>query len=293
MTAILTLVASDPARTDRALTSRHFQMLGLAAPSRWLADGRAAEISLPTPPRVDEWASWQALLADDRIDCFCTPAADRRKRLLVADMDATIVTTETLDELARHAGLYEHISAITERAMRGDLDFHAAIRERVALLKDLAQTALDTTLAETELTSGAEILVKTMAAHGAICVLVSGGFTLFTEPVAARAGFHHHHGNRLEMTDGRLTGIVQDPILDKDAKRAFLGDYQTKLGLTEAQTMAIGDGANDLPMLQAAGLGIGFHPKPLVRQAMRNNIIHGDLTAALYAQGFSGNEFVI
>ncbi len=291
MTYILTLVASAPG----TLTPRHMtgiaERLDVAADAAWLAKGKAACIALDKrPPRVDIERLW-AHCADDRIDLFITPERNRRKQLLLADMDATIVTTETLDELAVHAGLQDEIPAITARAMRGELDFKDALRERVALLKDLPHDALGETLRRTVLSDGAAVFVRTMAAAGALCVLVSGGFTIFTGAVADQAGFHLHHGNVLGIRGGKLTGFVEDPILDKTAKLDYLKHYRGKLNISLDGTLAIGDGANDLPMLQEAGLGIGYRPKPLVRAHIDNCIFYGDLTAALYAQGFRAEEF--
>lgn len=231
------------------------------------------------------------MLAEDRIDVFLTKAAGRRKKLLIADMDSTIVTGETLDDLAEFAGIKDQIAAITTRAMEGEIDFHDALRERVALLKGLDIAALDKTLADIQLSPGAETFVQTMAMHGAHCVLVSGGFTFFTGNIAEKAGFHAHHGNVLDIDGDVLAGTVSDPILDKDSKVHFLKKYVQDQNISEENVLAIGDGANDIPMLQTAGLGIGYHPKHAVQEKISNLIIHGDLTAALYAQGYSQQEF--
>ena len=174
--------------------------------------------------------------------------------------------------------------------MRGELDFPQALRERVALLRGLPESAVQKTLAETELNPGAAAFVQVMKKNGATCVLVSGGFTLFTGAFAQKAGFDRHHGNLLQLEEGVLTGKVGEPILDKDSKVAFLQQYRDELGLKPEDVLAIGDGANDLPMLQMAGLGIGYHPKPLLEESLDNCIIHGDLTAALYAQGYTEQD---
>lgn len=230
------------------------------------------------------------------IDFFITDEKNRRKRLLLADMDSTIVAEETLDELAGHAGIKDKIASITARAMNGELDFHAALHERVGLLKDLSETALHKTLEHTTLNPGAEILVQTMKTHGAKCVLVSGGFTFFTDAIARLTGFHHHHGNVLGVENLKLTGLVVGDVLDKYAKVQNLDFYLQQSELTTQQSMTIGDGANDLPMLlkaqEAGGLGIGYHAKENVARELINNIRHGDLTAALYAQGYKQSEFV-
>ena len=257
---------------------------------KWLNPHRACEIRVDDKPLPDQWAALQALLAPDRIDCFVTRAENRRKKLMIADMDATIVTSETLDELADHAGLKDKISAITKRAMAGELDFESALRERVSMLKDLRRDVLHKTLDTTELSEGAETLVRVMSANGATCVLVSGGFTFFTRVIAQRAGFHFHHGNTLDIIDDNLTGLVSGPILGKEAKLNYLREYALSKNLTDSDVFAIGDGANDLPMLMAAGLGVGYYPKPLVRENLDNNILYSDLTAALYIQGYTVEE---
>jgi len=294
MSFVLTLAASEKPLTPAhlAVLQRYAESQGLSPGAwQWLAPHRAAAMEMASrPARAQMESIWDSLRAD-RIDVFITPAGNRRRKLLLADMDATIVTTETLDELAAEAGVGEKISAITARAMRGEIEFRDALRERVAALKGLPATAMKTVLDKTKLSPGAQTLIRTMAHHGALCVLVSGGFTFFTEAAARQCGFHRHHGNILDIKNGKLAGTVADPLLDKDAKRGFLADYAAKNGLSLADTMAIGDGANDLPMLEAAGLGIGWRPKPLLRESLDNCILYGDLTAALYAQGYREEEF--
>jgi phosphoserine phosphatase len=201
-------------------------------------------------------------------------------------MDSTIVAGETLDELASHAGIRDKIAPITARAMRGELDFESALRERVSLLEGMDAAALEKTSARIKLNPGAGIFVQFMRSKGAKCILVSGGFTYFTDAFAKYAGFDDHHGNMLQIKDGKLTGQLEGEILDKNKKLSLLETYRQSLNLKIDETMAIGDGANDLPMLQKSGLGIGYKPKPLLLEALPNCIIHGDLTAALYAQGF-------
>ncbi len=257
---------------------------------KWLNPHKAVEISVGDKPLPAQWQKLKELLAPDRIDVFVTAAENRRKKLMIADMDATIVTSETLDELAAHAGLKDRISAITQRAMAGELDFETALRERISMLKDLRREVLQETLETTELSAGADTLVKVMAANGATCVLVSGGFTFFTKVIAERAGFHFHHGNHLHIENDVLSGTVTPPILGKEAKLSYLLDYADKKGLTAQDAFAIGDGANDLPMLEAAGLGVGYRPKPLVLKAIDNCILYSDLTAALYIQGYTLDE---
>jgi phosphoserine phosphatase len=219
------------------------------------------------------------------------PAAGRRKRLLIADMDSTIIGCECIDELADMAGIKPKVAAITERAMRGELDFPAALRERVALLKGLPLEAVARVYAErVRLNKGAKSLTATMRAHGAHTLLVSGGFTYFTSRVAEDAGFEHNQGNRL-LDDGKtLTGEVGEPILGREAKLIALEDAVTRYGFSFADTLAVGDGANDLDMIGRAGLGIAYHAKPVVAAAAGAAIAHGDLTALLYLQGYRASE---
>ncbi len=231
------------------------------------------------------------MLAADKIDLFINPAEGRRKKLLLADMDSTIVEGETLDDMAAFAGIKDQIAAITARAMNGELDFHAALKERVGLLKGLPTEALQKTLDHTVVNPGARTLVHTMRKQGATCVLVSGGFTFFTGAIAEKVGFDHNHGNTLGIDGEQLSGAVIPPILDKFAKVEFLDLYTGNLDINASEVMTIGDGANDLPMLKKAGLGVGYHAKPSVAAELKNLIIYGDLAAALYAQGYSDSDF--
>lgn len=221
------------------------------------------------------------------------PDAPRRKRLLIADMDSTMIGQECIDELADYAGRKAEIAAITERAMQGELDFAQALRARVAALAGLEASAIERCLAERiTLTSGARTLVATMKAHGARTLLVSGGFTAFTQPLAARIGFDRQVANTLHIEQGRLVGTVADPIVDAATKRATLIAERDALGLQHSATMAVGDGANDIPMLAEAGLGIAFHAKPKAAAAADAAIRHGDLTALLWAQGIPRADWV-
>ncbi|HVZ13643.1 MAG TPA: phosphoserine phosphatase SerB [Bauldia sp.] len=227
------------------------------------------------------------------VDVVIQPAVGRQKRLLVADMDSTIIGQECLDELADFAGLKAKVAAITERAMRGEIEFEPALRERVGLLAGLSADTIDKVLAERiTLNPGARTLVWTMRANGATAILVSGGFTAFTEKVAAMAGFNESHANELLISGGELTGKVKEPILGRSAKLATLEDAIIRLGLKPEQTMAVGDGANDLGMIRRAGLGIAYHAKPKVAEAAAGRIDHGDLTALLYIQGYKRHQFV-
>ena len=259
-------------------------------PVRWLADGVAAEIPLPARP-ADLHEVWAVLQARG-IDLAVQPAEGRRKRLLLADMDSTMIGQECIDELAAVAGIGPQIAAVTARAMNGELAFEPALRERVALLAGLDAGVIAQVIAERiTYTPGGRTLVATMQAHGARCVLVSGGFTAFTAAVAAHLGFDEHRANLLEVADGRLTGTVAEPILGRAAKRAALEELCAHAGLTAADVLAIGDGANDLDMLTAAGLGVAMHAKPAVAAQSRVRIHHGDLTAALYLQGYARSDF--
>ena len=222
------------------------------------------------------------------------PRIARRKRLLLADMDSTMIGQECVDELADFAGLKAHVAAITERAMRGEIAFEPALRERVALLKGLPVSVIDEVLKDRiTLTPGAVELVRTMRAHGAYTCLVSGGFTLFTQRIAEMIGFQENRANTLVIgDDGKLTGEVAEPVLGREAKLATLTDLRESFDLDNLDTMVIGDGANDLGMIEQAGLGVAYHAKPAVAAAAGVRIDHGDLTALLYAQGYRRDEFV-
>ena len=224
-------------------------------------------------------------------DINILPAANRRKKLLIADMDSTIINVECLDELADMAGLKPQIAAITERAMRGELEFESALRERVGMLKGLGLDALERTYTErVRLNPGAKSLLATMRAHGAHTMLVSGGFGFFTKRVAAAAGFHSEQANILLDDGAVLTGEVTMPILGREAKLAALEKAVAELKLDFAETLAVGDGANDLAMIQRSGLGVAYHAKPVVAAAAGAAIQHGDLTALLYLQGYCDSE---
>lgn len=293
MQHVLVLIADPEDRpleaADAALAT---EVLGDAAGvTRWLSRERAVEIACAD--FVDE-AVLRDAFEDAAIDIAIVPAAQRRKRLLVADMDSTIITVECLDELADFAGLKPKIAAITERAMRGELDFKAALRERVGMLAGLDESALARAYGErVHLTAGARTLVGTMRKHGAYAALVSGGFTYFTARVREAAGFDQDSANTLLIEAGRLTGKVAEPILDSSAKLATLRQLTRERGLDPAETLAVGDGANDLPMLQAAGLGVAFRAKPKVAAAAQVRVEHGDLTALLYLQGYADEDFAV
>ena len=284
----LTLVAAEGfALTDVLIDRVRARVFG--AEPVVLSAGRAVDIACEGAPRLDRV---RAALDGAPVDVLSVPAAGRRKRLLVADMDGTIVEGETLDALAERAGTGALVAAITRRSMDGEIDFAAALRARVATLRGLPLAALDDTWRTVTPSPGARALVATMRRAGATTALVSGGFTAFTVRVAALCGFDAHHANVLLDDGACLTGAVREPILDPEAKRETMRRLAAAHGITPAETLAVGDGANDLPMLQAAGLGIGYRPKKVVADAVPNRIHHADLTALLYAQGFHEEEIV-
>lgn len=254
----------------------------------WLSPAHAAEFIVSTPP---DTAQLQLVLAHKALDVFVTKFRGRRKAVLVADMDSTIVTAETLDEIAAYAGLKEQIAAITARSMNGEIDFATALRERVAMLKGLDISALERTWSAIEFCPGARTLIATMRSFGATTALVSGGFTYFTARVAAELGFDIHRANTLLDNGSTLTGEVGEPILDRDSKLATLNELAQKRGVKLAATLAVGDGANDLAMLQAAGLGVAYHAKPVVAAQVSNRIEHTGLTSLLFAQGYPASAF--
>ncbi len=258
----------------------------------WLSEGRALDIPFDHDPRqVLERARHH--FAGQPVDVNVVKAQGRRKKLLIADMDSTIINCECLDELADMAGLKPVIAAITERAMRGELEFEAALRERVAMLKGLELAALARVYDERiRLNPGAKTLLATMRKHGAHTLLVSGGFSYFTQRVAEAAGFHGEQANILHDDGAALTGLVGEPILGREAKLAALEKAAAELNIGTADALAVGDGANDLAMIQAAGLGVAYRAKPVVAAAAGASVSHGDLTALLYLQGYSDAEIL-
>ena len=294
-----------PAVTD-ALAQKAARYLPHGRPLGWLDPGVAIDIPFLIDDAEDgvtgeEEALLKDLAADLRdimgeepVDVVIQQHEGRRKKLLVADMDSTMIGQECIDELADYAGFKSRVAAITERAMRGEIAFEPALRERVALLKGLPATVIDTVIAERiRLTPGGPALVATMRANGAYTCLVSGGFNAFTSRIAAMIGFDEQHANTLLTdADGQLTGTVAEPVLGREAKLDTLTALHARLRLSHEDTLAVGDGANDIPMVKAAGLGVAFHGKPAIREAAAACIDHGDLTALLYAQGYRREEFV-
>jgi len=254
----------------------------------WLAPGQACEFIVKNPPDQEQL---KFILGHKATDVLVTKFRGRRKALLVADMDSTIVTSETLDDLAERAGLGDKIAAITARSMNGEIDFSAALTERVAMLKGLPVSVLERTWKTVTYSPGARTLIATMRAHNATTALVSGGFTYFTARVAAELGFDIHRANTLLDNGSELTGEVQKPILDRNAKLETLNELAAKRGIKITATLATGDGANDLAMLEAAGLGIAYRPKPVVAEKIRNRIEHTDLRSLLFAQGYPASAF--
>jgi phosphoserine phosphatase len=296
MTHVVSLVGNPEAAVlDAALIAHVAAALPATAPPRGLAEGIAADVPFTPQAGTDLRAlaeSLRAQIGSAPIDLNIVAAAGRRKHLFVADMDSTMIGQECIDELADLAGLRAGVAAITERAMRGDVAFEPALRERVALLSGLPDNVVERLLAERiTLTPGARTAVQTMRAHGVHTMLVSGGFTLFTGPISERIGFHSHQANVLEVAGGALTGTVVEPILGREAKLAALIAARQRLGLAPTDTLAVGDGANDLAMLGEAGLGVAFRAKPAVAAAAAARIVHGDLTALLYLQGYAAEAF--
>lgn len=259
--------------------------------ARWLDPGVAAEFAVARMPE-NRWQVWQDFQGLG-IDLVVQAAEGRRKQMLLADMDSTMIEQECIDELADEAGVGAHVAGITRRAMNGELDFEAALRERVGLLKDLPVSVIDRVIRDRiTLMPGGPVLLATMKANGGHAALVSGGFTAFTAKIAAVLGFDENRANTLLESDGRLTGQVAEPILGKQAKVDALEQITARLGLTAAQVMAVGDGANDLGMLKRAGAGVALHAKPVVAAECDIRINHGDLTALLYIQGYAVEDFV-
>jgi len=294
MTHFATLIATKG--LDAATVARARAALPQAAEPAWLGADIAADIPFTAPAEFDNRAlADHVRLAIDGapVDVVVQPAADRRKMLFLADMDSTMIGQECIDELADFAGLKAHVAEITARAMRGEIEFAPALRERVALLKGLPASVVDEVIRERiTLTPGGKALVATMRKHGAHTCLVTGGFTLFGDRIAKAVGFDETRANTLVLDGDRFAGTVTEPIFGREGKLQTLLELRSRYNVGKAQTMAIGDGANDLAMIQEAGLGVAVHAKPLVAAAAAARIDHSDLTALLYAQGYRKDEFV-
>jgi phosphoserine phosphatase len=293
VTLVATLISNPraPAISEAVLREAR-AALGTGHPAHRLHGEIAVDVLFDDPDEGRS-AALRAALGGQPIDIVVQPAKRRRKRLFLADMDSTMIEQECIDELADYVGLKREVATITERAMRGEIAFEPALRERVALLNGLPVSVVDEIIAKRiALTPGARTLIGTMRAHGAYTCLVSGGFTLFTAPIAEKIGFDEHRSNRLVIENEKLAGRVEEPILGREMKLATLIELRDRLGLAREDTMAVGDGANDLAMLGEAGLGVAFHAKPAVAAAAHARIDHGDLTALLYVQGYAAAELV-
>lgn len=299
ISCIATLIAQPGGATiDSNVIGAAAAFLPRSGAPRWLSEGIACDIPFASAS-VDKGGL--AILALEvrnafgglPVDVVCQPEAGRRKKLFLADMDSTMIGQECIDELAGLVGMKDHVAAITERAMRGEIEFEPALRERVALLKGLdAQVVARVIEERITLTPGGRALVRTMRANGAHTALVSGGFTVFTAQIAQAVGFHENRANTLVVEDGKFAGVVSEPILGREAKLATLVELREANGLTAEETMAVGDGANDLAMLQEAGLGVAFHAKPAVAAAAHARIDYSDLSSLLYAQGYAKTDWV-
>ncbi|HZP78484.1 MAG TPA: phosphoserine phosphatase SerB [Pseudolabrys sp.] len=292
---VATLIAG-PGVLDDNVVARARTALPAAAETQWLAPGTALDLSFSAESGTDQGALAGEIrgAVNAGVDVVVQPADSRRKRLFLADMDSTMIGQECIDELADFVGLKAHVAAITERAMRGEIAFEPALRERVALLKGLPVTVVDEVLRDRiKLTPGGRTLIATMRKHGAYTCLVSGGFTLFTDRIAAMIGFDANRANSLDVVEERtLAGTVAEPIFGRDGKRATLIELRDRFRLAPIETMAVGDGANDMAMIADAGLGVAYHAKPKVAAMARARIDHNDLSALLYVQGYRREEFV-
>ncbi|MEQ1939960.1 phosphoserine phosphatase SerB [Mesorhizobium sp. CN5-321] len=293
MPLVATLVSHPAQRLlTPSLANMAFEAVGASA-LRWLSQDVACDLSLPEglgKPEAEQLL--RNALGSEPVDIVVQQEAGRRKAILIADMDSTMIDQECIDELADEVGLKAHVAAITARAMRGEIAFEPALRERVALLKNLDLAVIDRIVANRiTLASGARALVQTMRAHGGYTALVSGGFDVFTSRIGEKLGFHENRANRLIDADGRLAGEVAEPILGRVAKADALTEISARLGLTPADAIAVGDGANDLDMIRLAGTGVALHAKPAVAAEAKARIDHADLTALLYLQGYSRDEF--
>ena len=296
MSFTLTLISApaNPA-VDADLVAEVRSIVSVDTGFDWLMEGVACDFVIPSHPDLANLrAELHTALSQRPVDIVLQPSAGRKKKLLLADMDSTMIQQECIDELADEVGLKAKVSDITARAMRGEIEFEPALKERVGLLKGLSLDIVDKLFAERiTFTPGGKALIHTMKANGAYCALVSGGFTHFTSRVRTLLGFDEDRANLLIEEDGCLTGEVGMPILGKDAKLARLNDLIRERGLDRSETMAVGDGANDLPMILNSGAGVALHAKPKVAAQAQHVINHGDLTGLLFIQGYKAEEFVL
>jgi phosphoserine phosphatase len=293
MRVVMTLIAAARAQSDLpGIIAALVDDLPSSEMPDWLAPGIACDLALAAGDAATAEQAARRAIGSRAIDVLVQPAEGRRKRVLVADLESTIIENEMLDELAGFLGLRDHVAAITARAMNGELDFAAALAERVALLKGLPESVLDEAAMRIRLMPGARALLATSRAHGVRTALVSGGFTVFAERIAAELGFDRVVANRLDIAGGRIAGTVARSLVTGETKRAALLELVVEEGVSPEAALAVGDGANDSAMLAAAGLGVAFHAKPAVAAAARWRIDHADLTGLLYAQGYRAAEII-
>lgn len=294
MPLIATLVSHPEDRAVSAVLANMASRAVGASAVRWLAEDIACDLVLPKAASIGETtASLRSALAREPVDIIVQPVEGRRKKILLADMDSTMIDQECIDELADEIGVKEHVAAITARSMNGEIAFEPALRERVALLKGLDTAVVDRIIANRlTLAAGGRALVRTMRANGAWTALVSGGFDVFTSRIAEMLGFQENRANRLVEEEAKFAGTVTEPILGRAAKAEALVDIAARLGLTAEDAIAVGDGANDLDMIRLAGTGVALHAKPAVAAEAKVRIDHGDLTALLYLQGYRLEDFV-
>jgi len=292
MTMVLTLIAGVGGRqTLPHLAGAVARVVGISGAPSWLADDACDLVLAATSPTLAEAAA-RAVIGEAEIDVLVQPVTNRRKRLLVADMESTIIENEMLDELADFIGRRQEVSEITRRAMNGEIDFTAALEARVSLLAGLPDHVLEEAACRIRLRAGARELIATMRSAGAVTALVSSGFMIFAKAVAVELGFDHVVANRLDLSSGRIAGTISPPIVTGESKRESLLSLAAEHDVPLQHSMAVGDGANDLPMLAAAGIGIAFHAKPAIASSARWRLDHADLTGLLYAQGYRKEEIV-
>lgn len=292
MDHVLTLIAGSAPLDHNIVAAARSALGGKTGDADWLAEGIACDIPFEGADIRAAAKAVRASLSGAPVDLVAQPAAARRKKLLVADMESTIIDNEMIDEIAGALGLQDRVAAITGRTMRGELDFADSLRERVGMLAGMEAGVLDGFFAGIAVNPGAVELVATMRMHGAFCALVSGGFTVFSSHVRNLVGFDADYANRLQIEAGRLTGQIAEPVLDRTSKRECLERLMQERSLVPADTLAVGDGANDLEMVAAAGLGVAWRAKPILAEAAGMRVDHGDLTALLYAQGYRRADIV-